>query len=161
MSHFQNTPKLNILVLCTGNSCRSIMAEALINHLGADQFNAFSAGSKPSGRVHPTSLKTLKSQGIKTNGYHSKSWDEFADQKIDIVITVCGNAAAETCPLYVACNGQQPLKAHWGVEDPDGHNDAEFLRVFKILEKRVHTLVYRNSDSPITQQSLNEIGQII
>lgn len=153
--------KLNILVLCTGNSCRSIMAEALINHYGSDQFTAFSAGSKPSGRVHPTSLKTLTSQGIKTDGYHSKSWDEFATQKIDIVITVCGNAAAETCPIYTASNGQHPLKTHWGVEDPDGHDDAEFLRVFKILEKRVRTLVNRTSGIPITQQFLNEIGQLI
>ena len=161
MSHFQTPQKLNILVLCTGNSCRSIMAEALINHLASDRFNAFSAGSKPSGRVHPTSLKILKSQGIKTAGYRSKSWDEFSDQKIDIVITVCGNAAAETCPLYIATNGQQPLKAHWGVEDPDGQDDAEFLRVFKILEKRINTLVNRQTTTPITQQFLNEIGHII
>lgn len=155
-----NKNKLNVLILCTGNSCRSIMAEALFHHFGNAKFNAFSAGSKPSGRVHPTSLKTLKSQGIKTDGYSSKSWDEFKSKNIDIVITVCGNAAAEICPVYTAQNGRKPLKTHWGVEDPDGHDDAEFKRVFETLKKRVQTLVNLKTDK-ITKTELDLIGKII
>ena len=89
-----------ILVLCTGNSCRSIMAEGLINHFGKDYFQAFSAGSNPAGFVHPMSIKTLKKSGILKSDYKSQSWDEFSDMDFDLVITVCDIAAGESCPVY-------------------------------------------------------------
>ena len=105
--------KKKILVLCTGNSCRSIMAEGLINHFGKDDFQAFSAGSKPTGNVHPMSLKTLKKSGIFKADYKSQSWDEFSDINFDLVITVCDNAAGESCPVYLSSAPQ----VHWGVVD--------------------------------------------
>ena len=105
---------LNILVLCTGNSCRSIMAEAAINYFGSGKFKAYSAGSNPTGEVHPLSIETLKGQGITTNEYYSKSWDEFIGKSIDIVITVCDSAAQEACPNFPG----SPIKVHWGVSDP-------------------------------------------
>ena len=89
-----------ILVLCTGNSCRSIMAEALINHLAPEKYRALSAGSKPTGYVHPKSLQVLKDHGISTDGLQSQSWDEFKDQSFDLIITVCDSAHAETCPVF-------------------------------------------------------------
>jgi arsenate reductase (thioredoxin) len=132
-------PPLKILVLCTGNSCRSIMGEALLNHLGQGRLTAFSAGSKPTGQVHPKSLALLQSKGISTAGFRSKSWDEFADTPVDVVITVCDNAAGEACPVFFGA----PVKAHWGVPDP-AHatgNDAEIMSAFdsayKTLEARV------------------------
>jgi len=134
----------NVLFLCTGNSCRSIMAEGLLNHYGKGKYQAFSAGSQPSGDVHPRSLATLRKHGIKSAGYESKSWDVFKDLvELDIVITVCDNAAGEVCPLFYGA----PLKAHWGAPDPahfkgtEAELDTEFERVFAILETRVKALV--------------------
>jgi arsenate reductase len=104
-----------VLVLCTGNSCRSIMAEALINQLGEGQFEAFSAGSSPAGYVHPKSLETLRRHGIaEPQMPRSKSWDEFAGQPLDYVITVCDQAANETCPLFLG----PAEKLHWSTPDP-------------------------------------------
>lgn len=110
-----------VLVLCTGNSCRSIMAEALINHLGTGVYEAVSAGSQPAGYVHPKALRTLQRQGIHITGPRSKSWDEFAGQRFDLVITVCDRAAAESCPFFAGA----PRQLHWSTPDPAAVEGSE------------------------------------
>lgn len=155
---------LNILILCTGNSCRSVMAEGLLNHYGQGRFKAFSAGSQPTGFVHPMSLATLKANGINDRDYRSKSWDEYAKQPFDAVITVCDNAAGETCPVFFGA----PVKAHWDVSDPahfkgtDAEIEAEFQRVFDILAVRVKAMVALpdNLDKPTLAAKLNDIGKL-
>ena len=128
-----------ILVLCTGNSCRSIIAEALINHLSEGNLKAVSAGSHPVGYVHPQSIKTLKRHGIDTNELHSKSWDSFAGQYFDLVITVCKAAANESCPMF---SGDYE-KRHWSTPDPasvigsEAVVDEAFDDTFKQLKKRI------------------------
>lgn len=129
---------MNVLFLCTGNSCRSILGEATFNHLAPAGWHAMSAGSKPTGQVHPRSLALLASEGIATEGYYSKSWEDLP-QVPDIVISVCGNAANETCPAYLG----PVLRTHWGVEDPahaTGSNaeiDAAFMTAYRILRARI------------------------
>ena len=129
---------MNVLILCTGNSCRSILGEATFNHLAPAGWHAASAGSKPAGYVHPRSLALLEREGIATAGYHSKSWDQLPVTP-DIVISVCGNAAGETCPAYLG----PVLRAHWGVEDPahvtgtDEEIDAAFTHAYRILRARI------------------------
>ena len=155
---------LNVLVLCTGNSCRSVMAEGLLNHYGKGRFKAFSAGSHPSGFVHPMSLATLKANGISTEGFRSKSWDEFTGQPLDVVITVCDNAAGEVCPLFMGA----PVKAHWGVPDPahfkgtEAEISTEFQRVFDILAVRAKAMIMLpdNLDKATFAAKLNEIGAL-
>lgn len=128
-----------VLVLCTGNSCRSIMAEALINQLGGDRYEAVSAGSKPTGNVHPKSLETLKRHGVTVDNPRSKSWDEFEGMNFDLVITVCDAAAAETCPVFLG----QHEKLHWPTSDPATASGSEeditaaFDEAFKMLKERV------------------------
>ena len=130
-----------ILILCTGNSARSIMAEAIINTLGAGRFVAHSAGSQPAGRVHPLALEKLNAIGYPTAQLRSKSWDEFASPgapKMDLIITVCDNAAGEVCPIWPG----HPATAHWGYADPsegDG-SDAEKLEAFR---KTMHAMKRR------------------
>ena len=132
-----------ILVLCTGNSCRSIMAEALINHLGYGRWRAWSAGSHPAGYVHPKSIETLKRHGIDPGQPRSKSWDEFADQSFDLVITVCDQAAGESCPLFPG----KPQKLHWSTPDParatgsETDIEAAFDNAFQMLKKRIDALI--------------------
>lgn len=136
-----NTP-LNILFLCTGNSCRSIIAEATFNHLAPISMRAMSAGSHPTGEVHPRSIALLKAMGIATEGYFSKSWDALPATP-DIVITVCSNAAGETCPVYL----NQAIRAHWGVEDPakalgsEEEISASFETAYTILRKRIEAFL--------------------
>tara|TARA_A100001035_G_scaffold96810_1_gene75902 strand:+ start:1545 stop:2015 length:471 start_codon:yes stop_codon:yes gene_type:complete len=153
-----------ILVLCTGNSCRSIMAEGLINHFGKENFQAFSAGSNPAGYVHPMSIKTLEKSGIFKSDYKSQSWDDFSDIDFDLVITVCDNAAGEACPVYLS----SAPKVHWGVEDPakfEGSEEEienEFQRIFTILAKRTHAMVEKYSISKKLQlKELTQIGSLI
>jgi arsenate reductase len=130
----------NVLFLCTGNSARSIMAEGLLNKLGAGRFRAFSAGSHPTGKVNPFALERLQLEGIELADVRSKSWDEFAQPgapALDFVITVCDNAAGEVCPIWPG----QPITAHWGVFDPaavedDGKHMA-FAKAFAVLERRI------------------------
>ena len=135
-----------VLVLCTGNSARSILAEALINHRGAGRFRAYSAGSHPTGRVNPFAVATLQRFGLPTEGLRSKSWNEFAgpgSPRLDFVFTVCDNAAGEVCPLWPG----QPVTAHWGVPDPaavEGTDERKlqaFEDTFRILERRVNRFV--------------------
>lgn len=133
---------MNVLFLCTGNSCRSILGEATFNHLAPDGWHAMSAGSKPAGYVHPRSLALLAREGISTEGYHSKSWENLPATP-DIVISVCGNAANETCPAYLG----PVLRSHWGVEDPahvtgtDEEIDAAFVKAYSILRARIEAFL--------------------
>ena len=133
---------MNVLFLRTGNSCRSILAEATFNHLATAGWRAMSAGSKPTGKVHPRSLALLAREGIATGGYYSKSWDNLP-QTPDIVITVCSSAAGETCPAYLG----PVLRTHWGVDDPahatgtDAEVDAEFMQAYRTLRNRIETFL--------------------
>lgn len=137
-----NDPK-RVLILCTGNSCRSIMAEALLNDVGQGRFQAWSAGSFPVGYVHPRSIETLKRHGIDPGQPYSKSWNEFAAQPFDLVITVCDQAAGESCPIFSG----KPIKLHWSTPDPgrvvgsEADTDAAFDRVFFLLKERIEKLV--------------------
>jgi arsenate reductase len=133
---------MNVLFLCTGNSCRSILGEATFNHLAPPGWRAMSAGSKPTGQVHPRSLALLAREGIDTRGYHSKSWDNLHVTP-DIVITVCGSAAGETCPAYLG----SVLRTHWGVEDPahvagtDAQINAAFDKAYRTLRTRIEAFL--------------------
>ena len=133
---------MNVLMLCTGNSCRSILAEATFNHLAPAGWRALSAGSKPAGYVHPRSLALLAREGIATDGYFSKSWDDLPVTP-DIVISVCGNAANEVCPAYLG----PVLRSHWGVDDPahatgtDAEIDAAFMIAYRILRSRIEAFL--------------------
>ncbi len=128
----------NVLFLCTGNSARSIMAEVLLNHLGAGKFRAFSAGSHPGGRVNPFAIEQLARGGLSTEGLRSKSWDEFSQAQsptLDFVFTVCDNAAGEVCPIWPG----QPMTAHWGIEDPAAvcGSEEEIRRAFRLAFSRL------------------------
>ena len=133
---------MNILFLCTGNSCRSVLAEATFNALAGPARRAMSAGSHPTGTVHPRSLALLRREGISTEGLHSKSWIGLPSVP-DIVITVCGNAAGETCPAYLG----PVLRAHWGVEDPakatgtEAEIDAKFEQAYRTLRARIEAFL--------------------
>ncbi|MDP3522539.1 MAG: arsenate reductase ArsC [Hydrogenophaga sp.] len=136
----------NVLFLCTANSARSIMAEALLNHLGEGRFRAYSAGSTPAGTVHPQALDLLVRNRFPVEGLRSKSWDEFAQPEapaMDFVLTVCDNAAGEVCPLWPG----QPVSAHWGVADPSAVRGSEsvvhqaFLNAFITLRTRIGLLL--------------------
>lgn len=157
----------NILILCTGNSARSILGEALINHHGAGRFRAYSAGSFPKEQPNPGALAVLMRNGFPKDGYRSKSWNEFTGDEapqLDIVITVCDNAAGEVCPIFP---GKQ-IKAHWGIEDPaDAIGDdaivAAFDKAFGEMTARVTALCALDIHAmePFElQQALNAIGQM-
>jgi len=133
---------VNVLFLCTGNSCRSILGEATFNHLAPAGWHAMSAGSKPAGKVHPRSLALLTREGISTEGYYSKSWDNLPVTP-DIVITVCSSAAGETCPAYLG----PVTRTHWGVEDPahatgtDAEIEAKFYEAYRTLRNRIEAFL--------------------
>lgn len=158
----------NVLFLCTGNSARSVMAEAILNKLGAGKFRAYSAGSHPKGHVHPETTRLLQSLGYDTSHFRSKSWSEFADPGaplLDFVFTVCDNAAGEACPLWPG----QPMTAHWGVPDPAAArgNAAEIALAFKdayrMLERRIGVFVslpLRSLDHLSLQSKLRDIGRM-
>ena len=157
----------NVLILCTGNSARSILGEALINHWGRGKFVGYSAGSNPKGAVHPIALELLGQLNMPTDGLRSKSWDEFAGPDappLDFVFTVCDNAAGESCPYWPG----QPMTAHWGVEDPAAVEGAEaakwlaFRTAFRELENRIKVftaLPIRTLDRAKLKARLDEIGR--
>lgn len=157
----------NILVLCTGNSARSILGEVLFNTRGAGRFKAYSAGSHPTGRVNPFAIETLQSLRLPTEGLRSKSWDEFAQPgapELDFVFTVCDNAAGETCPYWPG----QPVTAHWGLEDPaavqgsDEDKREAFRKTAMMLNRRIElfaSLPLDKLDRMALTTKLGEIGK--
>lgn len=157
----------NVLFLCTGNSARSIMAEALMNQLGQGRFRAYSAGSRPTGKVNPFAIEVVSALGFPADGARSKSWDEFAAPgapSLDFVFTVCDNAAGEICPHWPG----QPMTAHWGIEDPAAvaGTDLDKRRAFSLaarfLRRRIDlflNLPLRSIDSMALQCRLDEIGK--
>ncbi|TAL77099.1 MAG: arsenate reductase ArsC [Burkholderiaceae bacterium] len=158
---------MNILFLCTGNSCRSILAEATFNHLAPANWRAMSAGSQPTGQVHPRSLALLAREGISTDGYMSKSWDHLPLTP-DVVVTVCASAAGETCPAYLG----PVIRTHWGVEDPahatgtDAQIDAAFETAYRILRTRIEAflalpLADLQSDPVRLKTQLDHIGSLL
>lgn len=158
----------SILVLCTGNSARSILGEAILGTLGKGRIVANSAGSKPKGVPHPGALRLLTHKGIDASGFRSKSWNEFTGTNappIDLAITVCGNAAGEACPVFMGA----PLKAHWGLPDPadvegsEAEVDAAFEQTWQWLEMRVRALLevpFETMDRHQLLGELNRIGQM-
>lgn len=154
----------NMLVLCTGNSARSILCEALLNRLGAGRVKAFSAGSDPKNSPHPAALLLLEAEGYETDAFSSKKWDVFAGEdapKMDVVITVCDNAAGEACPIWPGA----PVSAHWGVADPavvEGEGQAgAFLAAYRQLGERVEALLalpFEDMAPAQLKAALNEIG---
>ncbi len=134
---------IKVLILCTGNSCRSIMAEALINHMGQGRYRAWSAGSHPAGYVHPGSVSTLKRQEIDPGRPRCKSWDDMISQHFDLVITVCDQAAGEACPIFPG----HPRKLHWSIPDPgrvigtEDEINAAFDQTFFLLKSRIEEIL--------------------
>jgi len=161
------TQTFNVLFLCTGNSARSIMAESIINQVGAGKFVGFSAGSEPKGAVHPKTIALLERLDYSTEGLRSKSWDEFSTDeapKMDFVFTVCDKAAAETCPVWPG----QPMTAHWGVPDPCSVTDDEltqlaaFREAYRLLHRRIELFValpFSSLSKLSLKKELDEIGQ--
>lgn len=160
-------PSYNALFVCTGNSARSILAEGLLNGLGAGRFRAYSAGSQPKGQVHPLALATLARLHLPATDYRSKSWDEFAvpgAPVFDFIFTVCDNAAGEVCPLWPG----KPVSAHWGVPDPavvegtEAQQRLAFMDAALILKRRIElflSLPLHRLDALSLQQELRGIGQ--
>jgi arsenate reductase len=158
----------NVLFLCTGNSARSIFAEAILNKVGRGRFRAYSAGSQPKGRINPNTIELLRGLGYDTSAFRSKSWDEFAEPdapEFDFVFTVCDAAAADTCPVWPG----QPMTAHWGVPDPaEAKGSAAeiglaFIDAYRMLNQRIGIFVslpIRSLDRLSLQNQLKEIGRI-
>jgi arsenate reductase len=159
---------LNVLFLCTGNSARSIMAEAILNKLGVGKFRAYSAGSQPKGQTNPHTIALLRDLGYDTAGFCSKSWGEFAKPgapSLDFVFTVCDNAAGEACPVWPG----QPMTAHWGIPDPAAAEGTPagvalaFKDAYRMLHQRIGiftSLPLRSLDALSLQKKLREIGRI-
>lgn len=157
----------NVLFLCTGNSARSIMAEAILNHKGKGRFRAYSAGSHPAGAVRPEAVRQLELAGIATDGLRSKSWDEFAfpgAPTMNFVFTVCDNAANETCPYWPG----QPMTAHWGTPDPAAVEGGEeekrraYRNAFSVLDRRIGlflSLPFSALEQMAIQREIDSIGQ--
>jgi arsenate reductase len=157
----------NVLFLCTGNSARSILAECILNREGQGRFRAFSAGSNPTGKVHPLARALLERRGFETDELRSKNWDEFAapdSPEIDLVFTVCDNAAGETCPVWPG----RPVTAHWGLPDPAANQGSPteqalaFAQTFQRLSQRIDALVslpIESLDDSALRERLAEIGR--
>jgi arsenate reductase len=160
--------RYNVLFLCTGNSARSILADSILRKDGAGRFNAFSAGSHPKGKINPFALKVLEAYGYPTDGFRSKSWDEFAAPgapEMDFVFTVCDTAAGEACPFWPG----QPMAAHWGIEDPAAvegtgvEKERAFNLAFRYLKNRISaftSLPIRSLDKLTLSARLREIGRM-
>ena len=160
-------PHYNVLFLCTGNSARSIMAEAIMNRKGAQTFTAYSAGSHPSGTVRPEAIRQIENAGLSVENFRSKSWDEFSkpdSPPLDFVFTVCDNAANEVCPLWPG----QPMTAHWGIPDPGnaGEDQATLERAFRdafvTLDRRIGlflSLPLASLDKLAIKREIDRIGQ--
>ena len=158
----------NVLFLCTGNSARSVMAEAILNKIGQGKFRAFSAGSQPKGEVNPQTIQLLEKLSYDTSGYRSKSWAEFARPgapKLDFVFTVCDDAAGETCPVWPG----QPMTAHWGIPDPAAASGTSvqialaFSNAYRMLSRRIETfaaLPFEKLDRLVLQTKLHDIGKL-
>ncbi len=156
---------MNFLVLCTGNSARSILLEQILSHRSDGRVRGYSAGSKPAGAVHPQSLTLLADMGYPTDGLRSKSWDEFSGDtaaQMDVVITVCGSAAGETCPVWVG----SPVRAHWGVDDPaaadPANQPAAFREAYDLLLAKAEALFaqpFQTYDLDQMRDALNAIGR--
>lgn len=162
-----NQKQYNVLILCTGNSARSILGEVLFNVLGKGKFKAYSAGSKPAGKVNPGAIEWLQTHGHSIEGLRSKSWDEFAAPgapEFDFVFTVCDNAAGEVCPVWYG----SPMTAHWGIPDPahiegDEARRAAFNKAAEQLARRIQlfmSLPVESLDKLALKDKLNEIGRI-
>lgn len=159
---------LNVLFLCTGNSARSVMAEAVLNKVGQGKFRAYSAGSQPKGRVHPQTLRLLTGLGYDVSQLRSKSWEEFAKPgapPLDFIFTVCDNAAGEACPVWPG----KPATAHWGIADPaeatgtEAEMGAAFAEAHRMLAQRIGvfvTLPLASLDAMSLQNKLREIGRM-
>jgi len=157
-----------VLFLCTGNSARSILAEAILNHTGRSRFRAFSAGSHPGGKVNPWAIELLARQGLEVADLRSKSWDEFAAPgapQIDFIFTVCDNAAGEICPVWPG----KPMTAHWGIEDPaavqgsDEHKRKAFSKAFAEMNRRISlftSLPLAKLDAMAIKRELDQIGRL-
>jgi protein-tyrosine-phosphatase len=158
-----NTKK-NILFLCTGNACRSQMAEALLRHLGGDRFHVASAGSRPAGYVHPLATECMKEMGVPMGDQHSKSWDEFSQRPFDAVITLCDDAAGQTCPSWPGA----PLRVHWSLPDPAAHpgsgDDQRVMarRLAQRLRTKIEGLIGLDWDADATalKNRLDFLGEI-
>ena len=162
------TRHFNVLFICTHNSARSIMAEAILNQMGRNRFRAFSAGSQPAGQVHPLAIELLERNKIDTSGVRSKNWDEFAQSDappMDFVLTVCDKAAGEVCPVWPG----QPMTAHWGVEDPSSvegtleERKKAFSNAFVLLNRRIaifQNLPFDKLDKLSLQSELRNIGLV-
>lgn len=162
-----STTTRNVLFICTGNSARSILAEVILNQLGAGRFRAYSAGSTPAGRVNPKALELLERNRFKIGDLRSKNWDEFAGPDaphMDFVLTVCDKAAGEVCPVWPG----QPMSAHWGVPDPaavkgtEEQIDRAFQEAFSVLSRRISlfvTLPLEKLDRLALKNELSRIGQ--
>ena len=160
-------PRYNVLFLCTGNSARSIMAEAIMNRKGAPAFKAYSAGSYPTGRVHPEAIRQIERAHLSTEGLRSKSWNEFSGPDapvLDFVFTVCDNAAKEICPVWPG----QPMTAHWGIPDPASVTGTQeeieraFRDAFSTLDRRIGlflALPISSLDKMALQRDLDDIGR--
>lgn len=158
----------NVLFLCTGNSARSILAEAILNSMGQGRFRAFSAGSHPAGKVNPYAIEMLRQQNLDTTGLRSKNWDEFAAAaapQMDFVFTVCDNAAGEVCPIWPG----KPVTAHWGIADPaavtggDAEKRKAFTAAFQLLQRRISlftSLPLAKLDALALKREVDRIGRL-
>ncbi len=153
---------INVFVICTGNSCRSVLGEALFNHLGAGRIQAFSAGSHPKGKIKPVTLTTLQRHGLPTQALKSQSWNEFANQPMDIVITVCDNAAEESCPVYL----NNAIKVHWRLAEPSHIERSEdeimdaIEQIYGILEQRIKKMLSLSLESMSPKQLSTELNAL-